>query len=200
MRRSNPRNRWTFAPPIARLVWEGASLDGRDWRCHGTGCVFPPSQRDVSDPGDAASAARTRLRARPPQRLVRGRHREAVYAGAAVLVGVRADECGGLQSLWECPCRVSGEADGGGDHGLRHVGVQQAQRRGGPDLPGVGARHRGAPPHTSSRTCRGAVARGCRAIGWKVLDGNCICSDGASPAGVAHHRRGTAARQGAGGL
>ena len=199
MRRSNPRNRWTFAPPIARLVWESASLDGRDWRCHGTGCVFPPSQRDVSDPGDAASAARTRLRARPPQRLVRGRHREAVYAGAAVLVGVRADECGGLQSLWECPCRVSGEADGGGDHGLRHVGVQQAQRRGGPDLPGVGARHRGAPPPPRRGRAGGLspVAAGLsgESPGWELH-----CSDGASPAGVAHHRRGTAARQGAGGL
>ena len=46
---------------------------------------------------------------------------------------------------------------------------------------------------------QGAVARGCRAIGespgWELH-----CSDGASPAGVAHHRRGTAARQGAGGL
>ena len=31
--------------------------------------------------------------------------------------------------------------------------------------------------------------------GWELH-----CSDGASPAGVAHHRRGTAARQGAGGL
>ena len=87
----------------------------------------------------------------------------------------------------------------GGDHGLRHVGVQQAQRRGGPDLPGVGARHRGAPPPPRRGRAGGLspVAAGLsgESPGWELH-----CSDGASPAGVAHHRRGTAARQGAGGL
>ena len=120
--------------------------------------------------------------------------RELLFSSAFELI-----ECGGLQSLWECPCRVSGEADGGGDHGLRHVGVQQAQRRGGPDLPGVGARHRGAPPPPRRGRAGGLspVAAGLsgESPGWELH-----CSDGASPAGVAHHRRGTAARQGAGGL
>ena len=69
----------------------------------------------------------------------------------------------------------------------------------GPDLPGVGARHRGAPPPPRRGRAGGLspVAAGLsgESPGWELH-----CSDGASPAGVAHHRRGTAARQGAGGL
>ena len=128
---------------------------------------------ETSDPGDAASAARTRLRAQP-QRLVRGRHREAVYAGAAVLVvlsesGMSMPRIGEADVAPSRRCTTSSTAS-------RPPGRWCATPRG--------------TSATSSRTCRGSLP-GYRV---KVLEGT-HCSDGASPAGVAQPPRDREARR-----
>ena len=120
---------------------------------------------------------------------------------AALLEQADAVDAAEDASLWAR--RYQAKQDGGGDHGLRQgVGVQQAQRRGGPDLPGVGARHRGAPPPPRRATCRGdcrpwsSPGYRVKGPGWEL---HCKATEHRLQA-VAHHRRGTAARQGAGGL
>ena len=101
--------------------------------------------------------------------------RELLFSSAFELM-----KCGGAsEAFGSVTCRVSGEADGGGDHGLRHVGVQQAQLAvEAHDLPGVGcATVDGAPAEHLVEDVQG----GCRP--WlpgypsvKVLDGNCIAA------------------------